>query len=658
MNHCSPPVSENVNQLSVDSDEYHKVIYDWNNTHTEYPQDLNIPGLVAMQAENNPHQKALIFANESLTYADLNRRANQLAHQLIAKGTRAEMPVGICMERSLATIIAILAIFKSGGVYLPLDPDYPELRLAQMIADSSLKIVITNSQHFAKLPQDIELIDILNLPLDDDLSQKHNPMINLKPDHAAYMLFTSGSTGRPKLTINTHRGLFNRIWWMKETFVIDKNDKILHKTPYTFDVSIWEIFWPLVMGSTLVIAIPHGHKNPLYLSSLIEHHQISNTHFIPSMLELFLQLANTKQCGSLKRVFCSGEALTRKLSAHFFSLLTADLYNLYGPTECGIEVTCYKCEPHDDGERPLLPIGHPIANNRIYILNSCLQPVPPGQIGELYIAGAQVGRGYHGRAELTREKFIADPFTEIPNSWMYRSGDLASWSDTGEIEYHGRVDQQIKIRGMRIELGEIEAVLLTHPDIDQALISTFNNDDRETSLVAYVICKSGVFPSQFDLSSFLQQHLPENMVPLYYVNLKQFSLNINGKIDRNSLPLPGQPVRADYVPPVNQWEQQLISIWSEVLHLEKIGTEDNFFMLGGHSFNAARLIHRIQEQFQLQLPITIIHEFPTVSAMARQIENRCNNVSTHAGLSWEKILEEIECLSPEATRLALTHIEE
>ncbi|MFL6245513.1 MAG: non-ribosomal peptide synthetase, partial [Thermoanaerobaculia bacterium] len=553
--------------------------------------DVTIPELLHAQVLRTPDHIALVYGDESLTYTDLDARTNQLAHHLIRGGVGPESIVGVAMERSTELVIALLGIVKAGGAYLPLDPDYPDARLAQMLADAAPQFVIT-TQFLAHNQAEI------------DQAPSHAPTVALLPPHPAYVIYTSGSTGKPKGVPNTHQGLVNRILWMQDAYRLDAGDRVLQKTPYSFDVSVWEFFWPLVTGATLVVAPPGAHRDAAVLADLIESQRITTMHFVPSMLRAFVGHPASRKCASLRRVMCSGEALPGDLQAQFFARLpNAELHNLYGPTEAAIDATAWRCRVEDGDLTP--PIGGPIWNMRGYVLDSGLEPVPPGVAGELYLSGIGLARGYHQRPALTAERFVADPHAVTPGARMYRTGDRALWRSDGTLEFLGRADQQVKIRGFRIEPGEIESALLALPGITQAAVVV-----RGNQLVAYVV------GAQPDLDA-LRRQLPEYMVPSACVMLDALPLTQSGKLDRRALPEPRRESAAHRAPRTSA-EAALCGIFAEVLALEKVGIGDNFFTLGGDSILSIQLVTRARKA-GLELTPRDVFRHPTVEALAANV---------------------------------------
>ncbi|HEX6292328.1 MAG TPA: amino acid adenylation domain-containing protein [Herpetosiphonaceae bacterium] len=475
-----------ITRLPLLSDAERQQLSAWNRTRVPYPPDRTLHELVEAQAEATPDAAALIFGDTSLSYRELNQRANQLAHHLRALGVGNETPVGVCVERSLELVIALLAILKAGGAYVPLDPGYPAERLAFLIKDSQVPVLLTQQHLDARLPD--HQAAVLHVAAAADQIARWpttNPVGTSDPDRLAYIIYTSGSTGQPKGAMNSHGAIVNRLLWMQDAYRLTPADAVLQKTPFSFDVSVWEFFWPLIAGARLVVAVPEGHKDPAYLAALIAEQQITTLHFVPSMLQAFLDEPEIARCRSLRRVICSGEALSLELQQRCFAGLDAELHNLYGPTEAAVDVTAWACER--DSARRAVPIGRPIANTQIYLLDAYLEPVPVGIPGELYIGGVQLARGYWQRPDLTAERFIPDPFSSIPGARLYRTGDLARYASDGAIEYLGRIDQQVKLRGFRIELGEIAATLRQHPAVREAIATVREDANGHRRLAVYVV---------------------------------------------------------------------------------------------------------------------------------------------------------------------------
>jgi amino acid adenylation domain-containing protein len=592
-----------------------QVTAEWNATACNMPQAA-LHTLFEAQVKLTPEAPALIFEDATLCYRELNERANRLAHRLIAHGISAESIVGVALPRSLEMVISLLGILKSGAAYLPLDPEYPAERLRWMLEDSGVSLVLTLSHLRGALPD----IGARILALDeewDELARQSpdDPGLHLPLGHLAYVIYTSGSTGRPKGAMNTHQGISNRVLWMQAQYRLKPEDRVLQKTSFSFDVSVWEFFWPLVTGACLVVAKPGGHRDPEYLAQVMIDRQITTVHFVPSALAAFLQTGKASHCDSLRRVICSGEALSPDLAKEFFSQLGCELHNLYGPTEASVDVLYWQCVNGNIG--PTVPIGRPIWNTQVYVLDQSLQVSPIGVEGELYLAGAGLARGYLKRPGLTAERFLADPFG-APGERIYRTGDLARWRTDGQLEFLGRADQQVKIRGFRVEPGEIEAALLSHPEVGQAAVIISGNQAGEQQIVGYVVPAAGQSADPAALRQSLAQTLPEYMVPAALVMLKAFPLNPNGKLDRKALPA------ADFAAgikvlkgPRTPQEEILCSLFSEILGVPGVGIQSNFFEMGGHSLLGARLVSRIRAALGVELSIRDLFETPTVAGLAK-----------------------------------------
>ncbi|WP_181280581.1 non-ribosomal peptide synthetase [Aphanothece hegewaldii] len=593
-----------------------QLLKEWNNTEVDYPKNQCLHQKFEQQVKKTPNAIAVIFENQQLTYLELNHKANQLAHYLQNLGVKPDVLVGICLERSLEMIIGILGILKAGGAYVPIDPTYPIDRQSFMLKDAQISILLTHSdvvemQNFASVPNQIICLD-----QDWEIISQYsnlNPLSNVKSEDEVYIIYTSGSTGKPKGVINTHQGLINRLVWMQETYQLSATDKILQKTSISFDVSVWEIFWPLREGSCLILAKPDGQKDRSYLIQLIIDQQITTLHFVPSMLQIFLDDSKIKDCQSLKRVICSGEALPIELQNRFFESLDAELHNLYGPTEAAIDVTYWSCQREQ--KYLSVPIGRPIANTQIYLLDKNAKLVSIGVTGEIHIGGDGLARGYYNRPDLTAEKFIPHPFEA--GKRLYKTGDLARYLSDGKIEYLGRIDYQVKMRGFRIELGEIEAVLSEYPTVKDAIVLMLGEGENQY-LVAYLLTDEKTL-SVADLRNYLQEKLPYYMIPTDFVILEQFPLNLNGKLERKALPTINQ-ISKNYITPRNYTEEKIAEIWQEVLKIDKIGVYDNFFEIGGNSLLAIRINSRLCQTFKLELPLRTLFEKTTIASLAERIE--------------------------------------
>ncbi|CAJ6017931.1 syringomycin synthetase [Burkholderia pseudomallei] len=634
------PANVSVARLPLlDEAERKQVVYEWNATERDYPIEQCIHQLFEAQVDRKPEAIALTFDGQRLGYAELNARANRLAHYLQERGVGPDRLVALCAERGIEMVVGLLAILKAGGAYVPLDPSHPPERLRRMLDDTNPVAVLVDdigadalasfeSHVAARSPR---------VHLSRDIAQWRacspaNPSTPREraARRLAYVIYTSGSSGEPKGVMNEHRGVVNRLWWMQQTYALDERDAVLQKTPFSFDVSVWEFFWPLMSGARLVIAKPEGHKDPAYLSELIDRERVTTLHFVPSMLQAFLEDEGAARgCGSVKRVMCSGEALPPSLVKRFYRCLPdARLHNLYGPTEAAVDVTAWACDAEEGGAS--VPIGRPIANTRIYVLDEYGQPVPRGVAGELYIGGVQVARGYLNRPELTRERFVDDPF--VAGGRLYKTGDLARWRTDGSLEYLGRNDFQVKIRGFRIELGEIEAQLAkvagvretvvlareAAPDTKRHAASNENSasNSGEKRLVAYYTGDADATA----LRAQAAQHLPSYMVPSAYVRLDAWPLTPNGKLDRHTLPAPADDAyaRAEYEAPQGAKEEALAAIWKDLLPVERISRHDNFFELGGHSLLAITLIEHMRRA-NLHADVTTLFTAPTLADLAVRV---------------------------------------
>jgi amino acid adenylation domain-containing protein len=612
--------------------ERQTVLHGWNQTREYFPRDKFIHELFEEQASSSPDAIAVVFDGAFLSYGELNRRANQLAHHLRSLGVKADARVGICMERGWEMVAGILAVMKAGGAYVPIEPTYPQERLRYMVEDSAPIAILTQGRLEA-LVSDLAgarpTCIVGSAPAPWDGQPEANPKAGgeeLWPENLAYVIYTSGSTGTPKGVMVEHAGLVNRIVWMQRAYGLNGSDVVLQKTPFGFDVSVWEFFWPLSQGAPLVMALPEGHKDPAYLSATVQKHGVTTLHFVPSMLEAFLESADAERCSSLTRVVCSGEALPAALAGRFRKWLpSASLYNLYGPTEATVDVTAWNCPAELTDST--IPIGTPIANTQIYILNAHGQPAPVGVGGELYIGGVGVARGYLNRAEGTAKQFLPDPFASDAGARIYRTGDLAKWREDGDIEFLGRNDFQVKIRGVRIELGEIEERLQSHEGVRRAVVVAREEDDGHKRLVAYYTStESGGSaegrPSPELLRTWVASKLPEHMVPAAFVAIGSLPLTPSGKLDRQALPAPeeGRHVLSGYEAPRTPTEKAIAEIWAAVVKHDKVGRHDDFFEIGGDSIRAILLINRVQQKLGQVVHLSLVYDCPTVLTFAAFID--------------------------------------
>ncbi|HJU39434.1 MAG TPA: amino acid adenylation domain-containing protein, partial [Tahibacter sp.] len=617
-----------VGELPVLTDaERRQLLVDFNDTAVDDPQGQLVHERFEAQAAATPDAVALVCDGASLTYDALNRRANRLAHALIALGVAPDDRVALCLERGVDMVVALLGVLKAGGAYVPLDPAYPAERLAVMLDDSAPVAVLTQASLHDALRAHGDAVPMLVLDASDTIASlaQHrdaNPdprALGLHAGHLAYVIYTSGSTGRPKGVMNAHDGVMNFLRWNHGEYALAPGERVLQKTPYSFDVSVWEFFMTLTSGACLVIARPGGHQDPRYLGEIVEAEAITLVHFVPSMLQIFLDHADLARCASLRRVLCIGEALPPALQERFHRALpNAQLHNLYGPTEAAVHVTFWRCDPaRRDGK---VPIGRPIANTQLHVLDARMQPVPIGVAGELHIGGANVARGYLNRPELTAERFVRDPFGARDDARLYRTGDLARWLPDGTLEYVGRNDFQVKVRGFRIEPGEIEARLAAIDGVREAVVVARDDAGGGKQLVAYVIPEQRA-PSVAGLRTALADTLPEYMVPSAFVMLDAWPLTANGKLDRNALPAPGDDavVARAYAPPQGDTEVAIAQIWQSLLGVSRVGRDDNFFELGGHSLLAIQAASRIQARCGVALALRALFEAPTVAKLATRV---------------------------------------
>lgn len=591
----------------------------WNDTRSSYPTDLPLNRFIENQVERTPDATAVVFEDQQLTYRQLNERANQLAHYLRKQGVGSDVLVGVCAERSIEMVVALVGVVKAGGAYVPLDPDYPSERLNAMLDDADPLLVLTQEHLLNRFSADARhlCLDHDRNLLADEPTADLPPVVN--PKSLAYAIYTSGSTGKPKGVLNVHEGIVNRILWMQDTYKLTPADRVLQKTPYSFDVSVWEFFWPLMTGATLVVAQPGGHKDPSYLTRTIAERQVTTIHFVPSMLSIFLDAGELDRCRSLRRVFVSGEALPYELQQRFFERLPAELHNLYGPTEAAVDVTYWACRP--DYPRSIVPIGHPVANTQIYILDRNLQLSPVGIPGELHIGGTQLARGYLNQPELTAEKFIPDPFSTSSGSRLYKTGDLARFLPDGSVEYLGRIDHQVKLRGFRIELGEIEAALDESEGIRQSVVMLREDLPGDKRLVAYVVPASGWNRDLVRVRTHLKEILPEFMLPSQFVILDTFPITSSGKVDRKALPAPAvEAGRVGLVAPSSETEGLVVDLFRKILGVSAVGLTDDFFELGGHSLLAARLLAEIRQATGKQIPLSQLFQGASPEYLARIVQ--------------------------------------
>jgi amino acid adenylation domain-containing protein len=606
-----------------------QILADWNRTAHSYPaeltNELRLEELVARQAERTPDSTAVVFGEERLTYRELDARANRLARFLVRVGVGVETPVGICLDRSLEMVVAILGVLRAGGAYVPLDPSLPFGRLRFMAQEVGARVVLTVEELLPILP---ESGDVRVVCLDRDwlaiaAGSGAPPATGATASQLAYILFTSGSTGLPKAVMVTHWAIGNRILWMQRDVPLDASDSVLLKTPFSFDASIWELFLPLLIGATLVVARPGSHQDPGALLLEVERGGVTVLQLVPSLLPGILEHPRAASLAGLRRLFCGGEALPADFVDRFLGRFGATVSNLYGPTETAIDAASWPCQA--GVVTGVVPIGKPIANLRVHIVDPWLHEAPIGTTGELYVGGVGLARGYFGKPDLTAEKFVPDPFGSEPGGRLYRTGDLARWRPDGLLEFRGRIDHQVKVRGVRIEPAEIEALLRRHPAVREAVILARLDLAGDLRLIAYVVAGGEAGPAaslDSELRAHLRGFLPETMLPAAIVHLAALPLAPNGKLDRSALPAPDWAKRtatAEFLAPRTPIEESLAGIWSEVLGVRDVGVHDSFFELGGHSLLALPIIARVRKTFGVDLPLAALFAEPTIERLAVSI---------------------------------------
>ncbi|MEU8620489.1 amino acid adenylation domain-containing protein [Streptomyces sp. NPDC048623] len=583
----------------------------------DFPSDATLHALVEAGLRDDPGRTAVTAPDGTLTRDRLAARANRVAHALRARGVGPGQLVAVSAERSIDLVVGLLGVLKSGAGYLPLDPEYPRERLEFMLADSGARILLTQRRLAGDAPGAAE-----TLLLDDPAAFAGQPDTDPEPLagplDTAYAIYTSGSTGHPKGVLVPHRAIVNRLHWMQRAYPLTAEDAVLQKTPASFDVSVWEFFWPLLAGARLVLARPGGHKDPEYLRDVIAEQGVTFAHFVPAMLGAFTAAEDIERCRSLRRVVCSGEELAPAAAAALHARLDVEVHNLYGPTEAAVDVSAWPCPAEDCATAARLPIGLPIQNTSLYVLDDEDRLQPDGVPGQLYIAGAGLAHGYLGRPGLTAERFRPDPYGP-PGSRMYATGDLALRRPDGALEFLGRLDRQVKIRGMRIEPGETEAALTALPGVRQAVVIVREDRPGDQRLVAYLTGTD--LPESGDLREELRRTLPEHLVPAAFVALPELPLTPSGKLDRDALPPPAAAARsAEAAPPAPGAEQEIAAIWQEVLGLDAVGAEDDFFALGGHSLLATQVVARLRKRLDAQITVLDLFKHPTVRALARLAE--------------------------------------
>lgn len=590
----------------------------WNNTQIAYPQDICIHQLFETQVKKTPDAIAVVFENEQISYRGLNQRANQLAHYLQSLGVGSEVLVGLCVERSLEMVVGVLGILKAGGAYVPLDYAYPQERLAFMLQDAQVSVLLTQEKLKSGLPNHQAEIICLDTNWQSINYGLDNPTHNVTANNLAYVIYTSGSTGQPKGVQIQHQSAVNLLNAIAKEPGLTAEDTLLSVTSLSFDIAVSEIFLPLSVGAKLVLVSREVAADGTQLLKALT--TSGATFMQPTPVTWRLLLAAGWQGSPQLKMISTGEALPRELANQLLPK-GACLWNLYGPTETTIWSTGYKVTTGNKA----ISIGCPLANTQLYILDSHLQPVPIGISGELYIGGEGLARGYLNRPDLTAEKFISNPFSPNPKSRLYKTGDLARYLPDGHIEYLGRIDYQIKLRGLRIELGEIETALLQHPGVKEGVVIVREDTSNENNLVGYIVAETGQDSLQMisQLRRFLKQQLPDFMVPTIFMALEAMPLTPNGKVDRKALPEPdaSRPeLEANYVAPRTPIEQQIADIWMQVLNVKRVGIYDNFFELGGYSLVGIQVVSRVRQALQVEILMSNLFELPTVADLAERVE--------------------------------------
>ncbi|WP_430432588.1 amino acid adenylation domain-containing protein [Methyloversatilis sp.] len=607
----------------------------------DYPAHVTLASMFAQQVARTPDAIALACGDALLSYAELNARANRLAHRLRTLGIGPDRCVAVCMTRSFELVIALVAIQKAGGAYLPIDPDYPDARIDYMLEDAAAPVLLTQRAPGARFAA--RAATVICLDSDDCADMPaHDPPPLAGPRDLAYVIYTSGSTGQPKGVMIEHAAICNHMYWMLATFGFDASDRVLQKTGISADASVWELLAPLFCGACMVLAEPGSQRDPSSLVRQMQAQRITVMQVVPSLLRALLAEPGFAACTALRQMFCGGEALEAPVVAAFFARSTARLHNLYGPTEAAIDATWWTCDAAPGAQ---VPIGRPISNMQAYVLDEAMQPVPAGVAGELYLGGIGLARAYLGKPALTTERFVTDPFDPRGGARLYRTGDSVIRRADGALVFVGRVDHQIKLRGFRIEPGEIEAALCADASVDQAVVVA-----REERLVAYVT-RGAQRPDADALRQRLQRSLPAHLVPASIVVLDALPLTPHGKLDRNALPAPDSAAVGDDAPRT-PLEAELAALWAEVLGLPAVGTRDSFFDLGGHSLLAARLAARLRARFGIDVPLGALLDAPSVQAMARWLDGR-TTVKANDTATLHALFEAQAARTPDA--VALVH---
>ncbi|TCP57968.1 amino acid adenylation domain-containing protein [Tumebacillus sp. BK434] len=613
-------------------DERELVLFGWNDTAVDFPQDALLHELFEAQAARTPERVAAIYGDDTMTYAELEARANQLAHYLLQHGVGPDTPVGVCIERSHELVIALIGILKAGGAFMPIDTEAPTARIAQLAEEASAPVVLTQAHLRDKMPEDVSTFLCIDAQWPEIAAcPATKPELDLQPEHLVSIYYTSGSTGKPKGVASTHRGWVNRMCWMQRYHQLQPDETVLQKTTLTFDDSAVEFYWPLMVGARIALMEPGLHRDPRAILDAAIKYQAAAIQFVPPMLSLVVETITPEdraQLQCLRNVVSSGEGLRPELVRLFQERIGCRLHNTWGATEVSIDSTVQTCTAADATDEGFVSVGRPIDNNGVYVLDSSLQPVPIGVYGDLYLTGVGLARNYHNNPERTAEAFLPDPF--VPGERMYKTGDRGYFRPDGTIKFVGRQDNQIKIRGMRVELGEIETVVGQYPDVRESIVIAHEVTPGDKRLAAYLVGPQGVEIDIADVRNFMQAKLPEHMVPSFFLVLDKMPLTPNGKVDRRALPAPSSDhfARADdYVAPRDELEARMAAVWEEVLGVSPIGIRDNFFSLGGHSLLAVRLMSQLQNQFKDDLPLAALFQGGTIEHLAELV--RQDQASDH-----------------------------
>ncbi|WP_346764323.1 amino acid adenylation domain-containing protein [Rhodococcus sp. B10] len=601
------------------------VMLAWNDTAHAMPE-RTLLDLYDARVRRTPDAVAIVSDRESLTYAEFDDRVQRLARVLVDRGVGPDVLVGLAVRRSAELVVGMYAVLAAGGAFVPLDPAHPADRLTHILDTARPLCVLTTSADRPALPTEaggvgVDAVEIDTILADGDVTATARVLrAHVRRDNLAYVIFTSGSTGRPKGVAVSHRAIENQMSWMTAYYDLDSDDVYLQKTATTFDVSLWGFFLPLRTGASMVLMSPDGHRDPVLVADIVDREQVTVTDFVPSMLGVFAAHAAADRLTSLRHVFVIGEALPPETVDAFAAVSSARLHNLYGPTEAAVSVTQWEATSVRSLQRQTVPIGVPQWNVRVHVLDARLRPVAPGVAGELYLSGVQLARGYVGRPDLTADRFVADP-NGFVGELMYRTGDLVRWIPGGQgaLEYIGRTDFQVKFRGQRIELGDIESALLSHPSVSQAvvLVAVTSTGDQ---LAGYVVLAPGADADSSELTTFVRDILPSYMVPTAIVVLDALPLGTSGKLDRKALPSPEFRVN-EYLPPTTAAEEIVAEVYSQVLGLPRVGTDDNFFDLGGNSLVATQVVARIGAALDTRVPVRVLFEAPTVAALALRLDS-------------------------------------